>query len=370
MKKKNVALFYNKLLGNFGGMEIHGDNFINYFNNNNQYNLKVIISKKENLNYAIIGNKVHLINLETKCKELEEIDIFFFNSGHWISQIELLHNNYKTTKFIYRTGGNEIIKAPLKNVLKHKERQKYWVKIINNYIDAIITNSEYSEKRLSNLGISAKLFQRNVGGVNVGLIRAIKNNSIIENSAKTKFVCASRFVHYKNHDKLISVFKKLNNLNIDFELILIGDGQLYENIKKESLNLVKLKKVQFKGIMSNEDVLNEIIKADYYIQFSSEYKVEVENGFYIHAEGMGRSILEAISCHTFVITTNSGALAEIVNDNNGILVNLDNEEQIVQQIKKLINNKIINTELIDDKYSWELFFNKYVSLFEKLDPNE
>ncbi|MBK6534181.1 MAG: hypothetical protein IPF99_32820 [Deltaproteobacteria bacterium] len=52
----------------------------------------------------------------------------FFNSGRWIEDLPRLRASFPRALFVYRTGGNEILKAPLERVViaDHLARQAHW----------------------------------------------------------------------------------------------------------------------------------------------------------------------------------------------------------------------------------------------------
>jgi glycosyltransferase involved in cell wall biosynthesis len=363
---KTIVLFYNLLNEDYGGMEMHGNHFIEYYSKSKNFNFKGIISKgTDNKNYLICNEKVKEINLTNQSLD---VDIIFFNSGHWIEELEGLKQLNSKTKFIYRTGGNEILKASLsiENIQSHTIRQQKWVTILNNTINFLITNSNYTEKRLSLLGIKSLMLKRNVGGVNVDFIRKLKKKHTYIQRDVVQFVCAARFVHYKNHRKLLHAFNELDKKGIDFKVILIGDGNLQEEMKNfvKSNNLTH--KIVFHNKKSNEEVLESILSSDYYIQFSSEYVRKVKGGNYIHAEGMGRTILEAICSGTYVITTKTGAVPEIINSENGLLLDIENEEKIILSLEQLILERPKSIEQDYSHYSWSHYFKRYDKLFKTL----
>ena len=272
---------------------------------------------------------------------------------------------FPNSKLVYRTGGNEIIKAPLSEGLdipKHSDRQSYWKNNINDNIDILITNSGYTEQRLMEVGINREILRKCVGGVSTSFIKTSNFNR--NENTKRVFLCASRFVHYKNHDILIDVFNELRNRKYDFTLNLVGDGLLLDSIKEKVKQFGLENYIVFKGVFSNQQVLDELLRSDYYIQLSSEYETKVSGGSYLHSEGMGRSIIEAISCGTFVISSFSGAIPEVINDNTGALVHIENRQEIIETIEKLLLS-MPKPNGFTDKYSWGNYFKLYEEIFSE-----
>ena len=92
-------------------------------------------------------------------------------------------------------------------------------------------------------------------------------------------------------------------------------------------------------------------------------------------EGFGQSIVEAMLMKKPVIATNVGGIPEIVDDERtGFLVKRNDDEKIVQNIKKILSNQylieqITNNALenVKEKYSWDIIAKKFVKILEKND---
>lgn len=357
--KKNILFFADRFPPLVGGMEMHAKYFIEYFSNHQVFPIIGVITKNKNGKDSLVLNNRNIeTNLDT-LKENLNPDIIFFNSGRWIEELAQIHSLFPNVKFIYRTGGNEILKAPLvkNNHPDHKTRQFYWVKTINDNIDILITNSLYTEERLYALGMEVPL-KRFVGGVNVSELQNIKPK---QNDLATIF-CAARFVPYKNHSLMISIINELVMRGLKFKVKLAGDGSLLTKIKQQvqghNLNSV----VEFLGILDNSTICKEIYNADIYMQLSKDQITEVEGGSYIHSEGMGRSILEALSTGTFIIAGKSGALPEIVKPPHGLLLNLENAKKMANQIAPIIQETPIKGK-IKTNFDWKEIFMGYEKLF-------
>lgn len=320
---------------------MHAEAFIRYFKNHPLYPLDYIIKE----------------TWEKKPSK-KSPSIIFFNSGRWIEQMLSIRKYYKSSSIVYRTGGNEIIKAPLTYSLdSHRKRQNIWVDILNRTVDLMITNSAFSEKRLRDLGLTIP-FARCVGGVNL----TPRNLKPIRNQ-KFRFFSAFRFVPYKNPHLLIDVFNELHRRGKDFSLFLAGDGPLFN---QAHLAARKNPKIVFLGRCDNREILNQMVISDAYTQFSSDYETKVPGGSYIHTEGMGRSILEAISTGTYVIAGRCGALDEIVTSERGKLIPLGSIDKIVESLEMILQSppkKLPPTDI----FHWRYVFKQYENFYEDLD---
>lgn len=357
----NILFFADRLPPLIGGMEMHADYFIKYFTNHKRFPILKVITKNLDGQDCIISEEtlkpINLNELENSLKPA----FIFFNSGRWIEEVSNIREIFPEAVFIYRTGGNEILKAGLNNnyTLKHHMRQKYWVDTLNNTIDLMITNSVYTEKRLENLGITCS-FVRCVGGANIHALQLLET---VRNNFVTIF-CGARFVPYKNHSLLLTVIGNLILRGHNIKLRLAGEGPLLSQIQRQTLEKGLIPNVEFLGLLNNEQNCKEIAQADIYMQLSTDYVTEVPNGSYIHSEGMGRSILEAITAGTFVIAGRSGALPEIVTNGRGILVEFNDIEEITNKVDQALKGTLNKLPFCHD-YSWEKVFIRYEEIFEE-----
>ncbi len=358
-----ILLFADKLPPEIGGMEIHAHYFVQHFSKENDL---IIISKRNgsdvlvDYDYEIIKELILLDFL--KAFENEKC-VVFYNSGFWIESFIDIKNVLKKAVFLYRTGGNEINKAQLnKKISLHSDRQEYWVKTINNSIDFLIANSQFTYKRLIDLGIQNEIITIISGGIDsINIKRAIKEKSQTRsllncNDTDKLIVCCCRFVPYKRIDYLLRVFQYLSP---KYKIVLVGDGNLLEDAKimAAEMNL----KISFLGRMSHEETLKIIAAANIYCQASTDLVVKVEEGSYIHTEGMGRSLLESICCGNRVVVTNCGALDELINSENGVLINGD-EKEFATQIEHLLSLPPIMEDSRENycrRFNFENIFTQY-----------
>jgi glycosyltransferase involved in cell wall biosynthesis len=221
----------------------------------------------------------------------------------------------------------------------------------------MITNSAFTETRLRELGIVCR-FLRCVGGVNTSALESAKRNLC----ETITIFCAARFVPYKNHQLLLSLVHQLHLRGLPVKIRLAGDGPLLLSSQEFVRQLGIESLVHFLGSLANEEVCVEIAQADVYMQLSEDKLTVVPGGSYIHAEGMGRSILEAITAGTFVIAGRSGALDEIVTPQRGLLVDHSDVESLVAQIEPCLRALPVKRSFTDE-YDWSHLFKKYEESF-------
>ena len=98
-------------------------------------------------------------------------------------------------------------------------------------------------------------------------------------------------------------------------------------------------------------------------QASTDLLVSVQGGTYIHTEGMGRSLLEAMCLGVKIVVSECGAVSEIIDDENGTLVPLkENEKIFAEQIEKTLLLPPIaqqKRKAYCEQYSFERIFQQY-----------
>jgi glycosyltransferase involved in cell wall biosynthesis len=168
---------------------------------------------------------------------------------------------------------------------------------------------------------------------------------------------------------LISIIQRLYLREHKIKLRLAGEGPLLDSIKEQVSHAGLNEVVMFLGSLSNIDVCKEIAQADIYMQLSKDFLTEVPGGSYIHSEGMGRSILEALSAGTYVVAGYSGALNEIINSRKGVLIDLKKPtEELADEVEKVIKRPIKKSNFTD-KFCWTKLFQRYEKVFEEMHEN-
>jgi len=137
-----------------------------------------------------------------------------------------------------------------------------------------------------------------------------------------------KFIHYvsgwrgqKNTEGLIKVFSEFHKIRQDWECIMYGPVQsdLAELVIKSGLGT----HIKFTGEISYEKVGEIVRSASVFISFSNY-------------ENQPCSILEALCCGVPVIATKVGGIPEIINSQNGILIEPKNELQLFRAIEKIL----------------------------------
>lgn len=177
------------------------------------------------------------------------------------------------------------------------------------------------------------------------------NKTYWKNLNSKKILSVGSLKYAKNHQLLIKSLKLLSE-KINCELIIIGEGPLYDELKYliSSLNLDE--KVQ---------ILN------YRNDISSFYKSADVFALTSRWEGFGNVLIEAMSYGTPVVSTDCpyGPGEIIINNSLGYLVSGFDPEKFSQTILSLLGKKNNKQELISysKKFNISKQVNKYLEVF-------
>lgn len=127
----------------------------------------------------------------------------------------------------------------------------------------------------------------------------------------------------KNITCLIDALQILEDKNIAFQCVFIGDGIDFKMTKDYSKKLKHQENIRFTGVLEGQSLIDELASGDFLV-LSSNYETQ------------GVVILEAFACGLPVVATNVGGIPEIVNERNGILVSPHDPEQLAEAIHTMM----------------------------------
>lgn len=161
----------------------------------------------------------------------------------------------------------------------------------------------------------------------------------------------------KGFDTLIKAFSKsFKNKNV--KLIIGGDGSQRGYLESICINEGVRDQVLFKGLLSREDVAMWMNKCDAFV-LPSRY------------ETFGVVYIEALASGKPVIATFNGGAEDIINEEVGVLVNIDSVEELSEAMDCVRNNlNMYNSEEIRSycasKFSPKIITNKIVNEYRSL----
>lgn len=139
-----------------------------------------------------------------------------------------------------------------------------------------------------------------------------------------KFVAIGRMAIQKNYPLLLAAFCTINRQYPQTKLVIVGDGELRNELEDTTRNLGMREAVEFTGNISDVEV--RLWEAQAYVM-SSDY------------EGLPLTVLEAMAAGLPIISTRAGGVVDVVRNNeNGFLVECGDKDALVSAMKALIQS--------------------------------
>lgn len=150
------------------------------------------------------------------------------------------------------------------------------------------------------------------------------NNNHQNSNKNFVFTYIGNLTPGKRVDLLISAFEKAFKFDDTVKLLIIGDGPLRGKLEKKVRQ--DSKKIQFLGNRSRRDIVNYLYQTSIYVSASS-------------LETFGVPFIEALSLGVPVIGANNLPIKNYINEDNGILFEVDNEKDLINKLKYMYKEK-------------------------------
>lgn len=365
---KKIALFLNTYAPcAVGGMEVHARAFVNHFRSNGLLRFIICLDGFRCLD-VVRGVTVSFASAREVGEFLDrqKVDVLFFNSGHWIEALPGLRRNLPQAKFFMRSGGNEIIKAPLSNMKTALcERQRFWAQLLNDNLDFLIVNSSYSVDRVCGIGVDRASVVLARGGVDLPVCCRNRRYHHANRNAfdrrygtegRTLFGIVSRFEPFKGIGGVLQVLNRHKELN--WHLVLAGEGSDQSAILGYLQENFSSDRYTFLGSLTHPEAMKIISVMDWIVNCSIEHNRASGDETYVHTETMGRTMVEAFCQGTPIVATKVGGVRELFYecDFPGRMVNgIHGFEALLPEL--VATRYRISDAGVSSAYSWHSIFD-------------
>ena len=179
-----------------------------------------------------------------------------------------------------------------------------------------------------------------------------------------RFLFLGRLSHLKGIGELIDAAKILADKNLDFEFLMVGHGDrkgVVENYKSRIKEYNIENRFHFTGRLEGRKKYQAFADSDIYV-------------FPSWTEGCPTSVLEALGAGLFVISTDVGALKDIIREGeNGRIVRCRDAQHLaevmewtsehIEEIRSRRNSIQIKAK---DRYEVQVVCNQFLSIYSKL----
>jgi len=235
-----------------------------------------------------------------------------------------------------------------------------------NFFDKIIGVSEIVSREVKQKILLKSKVQTIYNGINLksynkclsALSLQLKEQLKIPSNAITIGV-VGRLVKAKGYSYFLESAKQIT---CDFDntyFIFVGDGPLKEDLINQAQKLNIAEKVIFAGIQTDMNLIYDML-----------------NIFVISSidEGLPLVLLEAMAKEKPIVTTDVGAIPNVITDNeNGLLIPSKNFPALTHAIIELIKDENKATKLakkarktVEEKFSSKIMTKQYIEVYKKL----
>lgn len=171
--------------------------------------------------------------------------------------------------------------------------------------------------------------------------------------SKKKYVFVGQLIHRKGIDNLIEAFSKIDK-SFNWELLIIGNGNLSNDIKTLIINQKLQEKVFILGNKDNSEVKQIISNSDFLVLPS-------------RFDGWGAVVSEALSVGTKVISSDMCGSAVLINEFNGYVYKEKKSNELVNIITLSLNDEDYDRNRIKNTFNKQsrMIIDKFIYILNK-----
>ena len=265
--------------------------------------------------------------------------------GFWRNGLFILISKFKNVQSVFHVVGEIDVFWDKSNFIKKK-----LIRFFLNKSNIIIVQSDGIRKKVSKMTVTDIKYI--INGTNTDLFT--KNKNKIEKSSKFNIITIGVLGRRKGYYDIIkcaSEIKKNNINDIHFKFVGGGEVSLFKKLVIEN-NLDDM--ICVHGNVSEKDKIELLQKSDLFLLPT-------------YNEGQPIAIIEAICCGLPIISTNVGAIPEIVLSNNGTLLNPGDLNKITESILEYYEDRKLTEIISNNNYSDSIKRFSFDRVFKELD---
>ena len=218
------------------------------------------------------------------------------------------------------------------------------------HVDQVIAVSNALQKTLK------ERFNINAIVVNNMVSDKFKYKQAISSTNKIRFISVGSLIQRKGFDLLIEAFNRLQLPKERWELNIIGSGQERNELSHQIATAHLEQNIHLLGSRTSDEIVDLLNQSDVFALPS-------------RMETFGVVYIEAMACGLPVIATPCGGPEEFVTDSNGMLVPIDNVDELANAIQYMFNHyKEYHRETIAqhcrEQFSSEVIAKQLTHIFE------
>ncbi len=256
---------------NVGGAETMIMN-INRVRDSSQIEFDFFLTQNENyFEREIISNKQFIYKSRPKSKHLIK---------YWCDLKRVIKNNNYKIVHIHASKGTAIFPviiaklSGVKNIIVHSHNSKGgnpFIQKVQAFLINLMVKDKLACTQLAGFWMFGKKSKFEVIDNPIDVrkfkfdpnIRLKYREMLNINQNNTVYIHVGRFSKQKNHSQLIKIYNYIASKQPNSTLLLIGSGELYEEIKRQVLDFNLVDKVKFLGI--REDISNLMSASDFFL---------------------------------------------------------------------------------------------------------
>ena len=174
--------------------------------------------------------------------------------------------------------------------------------------------------------LSAEKYAVHYNIIDADRIRRLSQMCTAEQKKRFTICMLGRLNTQKRHDRAISVAKTLKELGYDFELWIIGDGELREKLENQIIEAGLQDVVKLKGFINPP--YSMLAQADIFLNTSE-------------AEGFSLVVAEAFCLGIPVVSTNVSGPRELLGDSEYGILTSQEEKDIASAVRTMMDNSLL-----------------------------